>query len=105
MEELVSVVKPHLASDLADSTFIKLFAPMVLTVLVPSTGWFANKVFDKFEKLETSVASSAANAATSEYRLRQVETMMLKIEADNRAIRDRLNELTLRTELMDARRK
>lgn len=93
----------HLASDLADSTMIKLLSPLVLAVMIPATGWFGNKMFDRLDKLDAAIALSTTTTATNDYRLRQLEASLIKLEAENKGLRDDVSKLILRIEVMDVR--
>ena len=95
----------HLASDLADSTALKLLQPLIMVILVPLVGWGGNKVLDRMDKIELALNASAATAVANEYRLRAIETTHPKFEAQMYSMNDRLNQLTMRIELMSVSKK
>jgi len=91
------------AHEIADSTAVKLLQPIVLSLLVPAVTWGGNKVLDRMDKIEAAISASAATSATNELRLRVIEATEVRRGEEIQKLSDRINQLVVRVELIDAR--
>lgn len=105
-EESGTDVRPRrrmTAHEIADSTFIKLSVPLVMSLMLPVVSWAGSKILDRMDRIESAIAMSSTLAATNELRLRSAEQFNAAISADMRALQTQIAELRVKAELLEQR--
>lgn len=93
------------AAEVAESPVLKLLQPAILGILIPVIGWGGGKVLDRMDRIELALNASNSIAATNELRLRSVESASAQREADARVVAEKVNQLNIQVQLLDAKGK
>ena len=93
------------ASDLADSSLIKILQPIIIAILVPLVAWGGNKVLDRMDKLEAAIYTNNNTTSGYEFRMKALEASLTKLEAEKAVTQEKFFQQAIKIELLEARRR
>lgn len=80
----------HRLQQLADSAILKVIQYAITGIAVPLIGYGLNSIADRLSNIDRAVASFNTTAATTELRIRNLETLSAERSSSLRSVQDKI---------------